>query len=33
MYVNELTFTNGFRNKLSDLLDCSKQHKDNNNVM
>lgn len=30
MYVNELTFTTGSRNKLSDLLDCRKEHKDKN---
>lgn len=30
MYVNELTFTTGFTNELSDLLDCRKQRKDKN---
>lgn len=28
MYVNDLTFTTGFRNKLCDQLNCRKQHKD-----
>lgn len=32
MYVNELTFTTGFRNKLSDLLSCRKQHEDKNSA-